>query len=276
MCPSRAGALEQADDDVGCRPSALVPAALGVAAVGARTPRRARPGSRPAAPTSSAGQRTRSWAAVRAPTIGAATPGPVAHPGQRDLERRRAPSPSAAVATASTIRWRVRRRGSGRRSRAKCGDAPRESAGVPVRYLPVSTPAAQRGPGQQAEAEAGAAGSTSRSTPRSSSEYSTWVARPAAPRPGTRAARSRPGRSASRSSWRRRRSGPGRWSPRCPGPTASPPAGSPGPGVHLPQVDVVGAEPAQRARPARRAGAPREASTRAVAGPARRCPPWSR
>ena len=55
------------------------------------------------------------------------------------------------------------------------GEAPRESVGVACRYLPVSRP---RPSGDQASTprpSASAAGRTSRSTPRCSSEYSTWV-----------------------------------------------------------------------------------------------------
>ena len=70
--------------------------------------------------------------------------------------------------------------------RAKCGDAARESAGVPERYLPVSTPAPSGDHGSTPSPSASAAGSTSRSMPRWSSEYSIWVDTSGA-RPGTAA-----------------------------------------------------------------------------------------
>ena len=158
-----------------------------------------------------------------------------------------ASSPSAAVQTASTM---PRLRSSRNRStkRAKCGEAARESDGVPERYLPVSTPAPERRPRQHPEAE--------RRRP------------PAAPRARCRAAAA---------------STPSASTPAARGPAtaccqvdgaAGLPAGVVGdadvpraagrdrvveggqrllqlgvvaPGVHLPEVDVVGAEPRQRA-----------------------------
>ena len=58
---------------------------------------------------------------------------------------------------------------------SKCGDAARESAGRPCRYLPVSTPRPSGDHGSTPSPSAAHAGSTSRSMPRSSSEYSTWA-----------------------------------------------------------------------------------------------------
>src|SRR2546423_3717223 len=87
---------------------------------------------------SSAASDPMSCPTVRAPTIGATTPGrsrtQASATASGDV-----PNPSAAVATASTtpamssVRY-------GARNSWKCGDAPRESEGAPCRYLPVSTP----------------------------------------------------------------------------------------------------------------------------------------
>ena len=189
-----------------------------------------------------------------------------------------APRPSAAVATASTMPGgRVVEVG-GRRSRAKCGEAARESDGDAVPVLAGEHAPAQRRPRAARRARAPPRPArTSRSMPRSSSEYSIWVGdqrRPA--RPGALPGR-RPARSASRRSWTPRRSGPGRWRRRGPGRTSVSSSGvRVVPAVHLPQVDVVGAEPRAARRPARRAGAPREASRRRPrrGRPGRR--PWSR
>ena len=116
----------------------------------------------------------RSWAAVRAPTIGAVTPGPVAHPGQRHLERATSPAPRRRGRRPRRSAARARR---GRRPTkfAKCGEAARESAGVPVRYLPVSTPRPSGDQGRTPSPSAAAAGHDLGSTPRLSREYSTWV-----------------------------------------------------------------------------------------------------
>ncbi len=126
----------------------------------------------------------RSWAAVRAPDDRRGDAGPVAHPGQRDLERR----PAQAVGGAGDgldDAGRSGRRGRRSTKSRSAGDAPRESDGVPVRYLPVSTPAAQRRPGQHAEPERRARrAAPRRSTARLSREYSTWVEASGA-RPGT-------------------------------------------------------------------------------------------
>ena len=100
--------------------------------------------------------------------------------------------------------------------------------------------------------------------------------RRAAPGRARRAARSRPGRSASRCSWRCRRSAPGRSRRRGRARSASPRAGVVDPGVDLPEVDVVDAEPAQRARRASSSSAPREASTTRSPVAAARCRPWWR
>ena len=79
------------------------------------------------------------------------------------------------MATASTIAGAARLR-YGATNRSKCGDAARESAGRPWRYLPVSTPRPSGDQGSRPSPSAAQAGSTSRSMPRSSSEYSTWAA----------------------------------------------------------------------------------------------------
>ena len=57
----------------------------------------------------------------------------------------------------------------------KCGDAARESAGTPVRYLPVRTPRPSGDQGSTPRPSAAAQGSTSRSIPRCSREYSICV-----------------------------------------------------------------------------------------------------
>ena len=125
-------------------------------------------------------------------------------------------------------------------------EAARESAGRPLRYLPVRTPRPSGDQGSTPMPSAAQAGSTSRSMPRSSSEYSTWAATIGA----------RPGKAACQVG----------------GPRGLP-AGEVGHpdvadlaavhgvverrqgllergvgvvAVHLPQVDVVGAEAAQR------------------------------
>ena len=64
--------------------------------------------------------------------------------------------------------------------------AARESSGRPLRYLPVSTPRPSGDHGSTPMPSAAAAGSTSRSMPRSSSEYSIWAATIGA-RPGNAA-----------------------------------------------------------------------------------------
>ncbi len=81
----------------------------------------------------------RSWLTVRAPSDRRD-----ARPGGRGPRPARPPAarhsrPSAAVATASTIDEQRASRYSATNG-AKCGDAARESAGRPCRYLPVSTP----------------------------------------------------------------------------------------------------------------------------------------
>ena len=98
----------------------------------------------------------------------------VAHPGQRHLERGWPEpvgrgrdgvddAPGAVVEELLDERARsaARRRG--------------ESAGMPPRYLPVSTPRPSGDQGSRPRPSACAAGSTSRSMPRCSSEYSTCV-----------------------------------------------------------------------------------------------------
>ena len=139
------------------------------------------------------------------------------------------------------------RRGSAPTKLAKCGDAARESAGVPLRYLPVSTPRPSGDQGRMPRPSAAAAGTTSGSMPRLSREYSTWVeasgARPGhRPLPGGGLGGLPAGVVA-----RRRRTTPGRSRPRG---RARVRVSSSGvvvdPDVHLPQVDVVDAEPPQR------------------------------
>ena len=130
-----------------------------------------------------------------------------------------------------------------------------------MRYLPVSTPRPEGRPRQHAEAER-LRGGQHLVLDRAGSAASTrpgWTR--AAYARGRRAARSRPGRSASRCSWRCRR--------RTPGPT--PPRGRArasvsstgrlvGPDVHLPQVDVVDAEARAATRRACVSRVPREVS----------------
>ena len=53
--------------------------------------------------------------------------------------------------------------------------APRLSLGVPLRYLPVSTPRPNGDHASSPSPSRIAAGTASRSTPRLSSEYSTWL-----------------------------------------------------------------------------------------------------
>src|SRR6185436_2827749 len=121
-------------------------------------------------------------AAVRAPTIGAVTPG-------RSRTQARAtssgvqPSPSAARDTASTM-LRLRSVSSGSMKPLRCGEAPRESAGVPLRYLPVRMPRPSGDQGRMPMPQAAAAGTTSASGERLSREYSTWLVA-SRPRPGT-------------------------------------------------------------------------------------------
>ena len=140
-----------------------------------RRPRRARPGSAAGSSTSSLVSVPRSCAAVRAPTIGATTPGR-SRTQASAISAGEQPSPSAAVTTASTIaagpvvqvaldERREVRRGGARVGRAcRCGtcrSAPRGRA---------ATRPAGRARARRPRAR------TSRSTPRASSEYSTWVA----------------------------------------------------------------------------------------------------
>lgn len=114
-----------------------------------------------------------SCCALRAPTTGATTPGrsrTQASATWRGVVAR----PSAAVATASTILPAGSSR-YGSTNGASCSDAPRESDGVPVRYFPVSTPRPSGDEGSSPTPRSSAAGSTSRSTPRWSNEYSICV-----------------------------------------------------------------------------------------------------
>ena len=155
---------------------------------------------RPSAPSS--------WAAVRAPTIGAVTPG---------RSRTQASATSSGVQPRPSAAWRPPRRSAAavvevaaRRSWRSAGRRRGSPTGVPVRYLPVSTP---RPSGDQ--------GSTPR--PSARGRRQDLVLDPAVqqgvldlgrgqrrPARAPRAARSPPGRSASRRSWRRRRTPPGR------------------------------------------------------------------
>ena len=78
-----------------------------------------------------------SWPSVRAPRIAAATPGRSRSQASATATGEVA-SPSAAVATASTM---PATRGSSSSTRSgRWPTAARESAGIPPRYLPVSTP----------------------------------------------------------------------------------------------------------------------------------------
>ena len=99
--------------------------------------------------------------------------GPVAHPGQRDRDGGGA-EPVGRGDDGVDDRARARRRGTASTNAAKCSLAPRLSAGAPPRYLPVSTPRPSGDQGSSPTPRASAAGTTSRSTPRCSSEYSTW------------------------------------------------------------------------------------------------------
>ena len=128
----------------------------GTTAAGPR-PRPAHRGSPRAARAPRTRVRRAAAAAVRAPTIGCHDAGPVAHPGagrppaaRRPARRRPSPPRRRPAGTG--------RRGSGATNAAKCGDAPRESAGRAVPVLAGQHPAAQRRPGQEAEAGAAAAG----------------------------------------------------------------------------------------------------------------------
>src|SRR6185312_15954037 len=123
---------------------------------------------------SSAASAPNNWAASRAPTTAAATPGWSRTQAQATASGE-VPKPSAAVATASTtlavssVRCRPT-------YLAKCGDAPRESAGVPCRYLPVSTPRPSGAQASTPTPSAAAAGSSDPSGDRSTNEYSVSTA----------------------------------------------------------------------------------------------------
>src|SRR5680860_612817 len=84
------------------------------------------------------------------------------------------PSPSAARASASTTAPESALR-YGCTKRSMTGLAARESPGIPVRYLPVSTPRPSGDHARTPIPNALAAGTTSVSMSRLSSEYSTWV-----------------------------------------------------------------------------------------------------
>ena len=140
------------------RPRGRVGAA--VARVGTLTLRRRRRGRRRSRPAGSAPRRPEralSWAAVRAPTIGAVTPG-------RSRTQTSAtssgvqPRPSAARATASTMPRGALAEVAARRSSRSAATRARESDGVPVRYLPVSTPRPSGDHGQHAQPERGRGG----------------------------------------------------------------------------------------------------------------------
>ena len=159
---------------------------------------------------------------VRAPRIGATTPGR-SRTQASATSSGDTPRPSAAVATASTM---PEQRGSryGATNRSKCGDAARESAGRPCRYLPVSTPR-----------PSGDHGSTPRPERLAGRQHLPLDAalqqrvlhlggdqrRPAGPGglPGG-GPRGLPAGEVGHA----RRSGPGRWPPRGPARPASPPA----------------------------------------------------
>ena len=107
----------------------------------------------------------------------------------------RAPRPAPPRAASSRARRRPWRRASTtaaaarvevapRRSWRSARTPPRESDGVPVRYLPVSTPRPSGDQGRMPRPSAAAAGSTSCSMARLSREYSTCV-EASGVRPGT-------------------------------------------------------------------------------------------
>src|SRR6185312_3678316 len=123
--------------------------------------------------TSTSAKIPSNWAAVRAPTTGAATPGRSRTQASATASGE-TPRPSAAVQTACTTRPCASSR-YGSTNDARWSLAARESAGIPVRYLPVSTPRPSGDQGNTDIPASSAAGTTSRSTPRSNSEYSTWV-----------------------------------------------------------------------------------------------------
>ena len=73
------------DDDRQLTPRSGRPSAQATSPALRRTPRRGPRPARPGARGRLAASEVRSWAVVRAPTIGADHSRPVAHPGQRDL-----------------------------------------------------------------------------------------------------------------------------------------------------------------------------------------------
>ena len=195
---------------------------------------------------------------MRAPTMGAVTPG-WSRTQARATSAGDRSRPSAARQTASTMRARARGE--------VLADVPlegrrraRESAGTPVRYLPVSTPRPSGDQRRMPRPSASAAGDTSRSMPRSQQRV-------------LHLGRRQPGAA-------RRRQLVSRRLRRLPAgvvrdaDVARPPGGHRGvergqrlvegyvvgPGVHLPQVDVVDAQPLQRVSRSR-SRAPRDTST---------------
>ena len=149
-----------------------------------------------------------------------------------------------------------------RRTGAKCGDAARESAGVAVPVLAGQHAAAQRRPGQHAEPERRRGRQHLALDAALQQRVLDLGRRPAAPGRATACCQvtARAGlpagvvrdadvpRPAGRDRVVQRRQ-------RLLQRTSS------RPGVHLPQVDVVGAQPAAASRPGRRSSAPREVST---------------
>ena len=176
------------------------------------TPRRERRGSRRAARRPRLASDARSCAAVRAPTSGRSDPGPVAHPRERHLERASSPSPSAAVTTASTTRSAAGVEVLARRTRRSAVTRPARVGRRAAAVLAGQHAAAQRRPGEDSPSPSAVRGRQRPRArrPRCSSEYSTWVDASGARPDQAALPASPPARSASRSSSRRRRSGPGR------------------------------------------------------------------
>ena len=114
--------------------------------------------------------------------------GLVAHPGQRDRDRRGGQT-SAAVATASTMPASSARRKS---ARLRCPAAARESVGTPARYLPVSTPPPSGEYGSSPTPERGARRARPRVRSRGRAASSAPGSTRSGPGPAPRAARSRP------------------------------------------------------------------------------------
>ena len=112
----------------------------------------------------------RSCAPVRAPIRALVTPG-ASRTHAKATSSGENPKPSAATATASTIFIdRASRYGS--MCLAKCGAAPRESLGIPFRYLPVNTPRANGAHAKKPKPHSREASISSYSADLFKSEYS--------------------------------------------------------------------------------------------------------